>query len=65
MPVKDGLVGDIVMWSFIGAGAVLVLTHAPGFSTAIGTAAAPVEYETSLIATAGGSTAGGGAQPGK
>lgn len=54
MPIKDGLVGDFLMWSFLGAAGVLVLTHAAGFSTAIGTAAAPIEYETGLIATAGG-----------
>jgi hypothetical protein len=52
---KDGIIGDIVMWSFLGAVLVLCLTHYQGLSTAIGTAAAPVEYETALIATAGGS----------
>lgn len=53
MGVKDGLVGDVVMWGFLGAAAVLVITHANGFSTAVGTAAAPVEYMTGTIASAG------------
>jgi len=51
---KEGIVGDIVMWSFLGAAAVLAVTHAGGLSTAIAGAAQPVEYETSLIASAGG-----------
>lgn len=55
--MKGGIIGDVLMWSFLGAGAVLVITKSQGFSTAIGTAAAPIEYETGLIATAGGSAA--------
>ena len=54
MTMKDGMIGDLVMWSFLGGAAVLVLTHSSGFSTAIGSAAAPLEYETGMIATAGG-----------
>ena len=55
MAGTEKLVSDIIMWSFLGAAAVLVLTHSSGFSTAIGTIAAPIEYETSSIATAGAS----------
>jgi hypothetical protein len=55
MPLKDGIVGDVLMWSFLGAAGVLVATHFQSFDAAFNTAVAPVEYETSLIATAGNS----------
>lgn len=55
--MKDGIVGDFIMWSFLGAGAVLALTKGSGLATAVGTVTTPLEYETSLIATAGGGTA--------
>ncbi len=53
---KHGIVGDFVMWLFLGAFAVLVLTHAKGFNTAVGTVVSPVEYGAGLIASAGTST---------
>jgi hypothetical protein len=54
---KHGIIGEVIMWAFLGAAAVLVLTHGSGFSTAVGTVVQPLEYETSLIATAGSSSA--------
>jgi hypothetical protein len=48
-----GIVGDFIMWAFLGAFAVLAITKYQGFSSAIGSAAAPVEFETSLIASGG------------
>lgn len=53
---KHGIIGDIIMWSFIGAFAVLVLTHYKGFASAVGTATRPIEYETGVIASAGTAT---------
>ena len=53
MAIKDGLVGDICLWAFLGAGAVLLATHVQSFDSAFNTGVAPIEYETSLIATAG------------
>lgn len=50
---QHGIIGDILMWSFFGAFAVLIITHGQGFATAIGTVVQPVEYETTTIATAG------------
>jgi hypothetical protein len=50
---------DFIMWSFLGAAAVLFLTHSSGLSTAVGSFAAPLEYETSAIATAGQSATKG------
>jgi hypothetical protein len=57
MAVKDGIIGDVLMWSFLGAAGVLLATHVSSFDAAFNTGIAPIEYETSLIATAGGSAA--------
>ena len=48
-------ISDIVMWIFLASVGVLILTHGSGFNTAVGTLVKPVEYESTLIATAGGS----------
>jgi hypothetical protein len=53
--VKQGLIGDVIMWFFLGAVLVLVITKASGFATAVGTIVQPLEYESTLIATAGAS----------
>jgi hypothetical protein len=50
---KHGIIGDIIMWIFVGAFAVLVITKAQGFNTAVGTVVQPLEYETGIIASAG------------
>lgn len=50
---KHGLLGDIIMWSFLGAVLVLVVTKYQGFSSAVGTVVQPLEFETSTIAGAG------------
>jgi hypothetical protein len=55
MAVKDGIIGDVLMWSFLGAAGVLLATHVSSFDAAFNTGIAPIEYETSLIATAGSS----------
>ena len=49
--------GDFLLWAFLGAFAVLAIKNANGFSTAIGTVIQPVEYESTLIASAGASGA--------
>lgn len=54
---KNGLIGDFLMWAFLGAVLVLVITKSSGFNTAVGTVIEPVEYESGLIATAGSSAA--------
>ena len=51
----EGMIEKIITWSFLGAFAVLVLTKAQGFSTAVSTVVQPLEQETTLIATAGAS----------
>jgi hypothetical protein len=51
--VRHGLLGDVIMWIFLGSVLVLVITKSSGFSTAVGTVVQPVEYESGLIATAG------------
>ena len=50
---KHGIIGELLMYVFLGAFAVLIITKSPGFSTAVGTVVQPVEYETGLISTAG------------
>lgn len=54
--MKD-MIGKIITFCFLGAVGVLILTKAQGFSTAVGTVVQPLEYETSFIGTAGGSSA--------
>jgi hypothetical protein len=51
----EGMIEKIITWSFLGAFAVLVLTKAQGFNTAVSTVVQPIEQETTLIATAGAS----------
>ncbi len=55
MAIKDGIIGDVLMWSFLGAAGVLIATHYQAFDAAFNTGVAPVEYETGVIATAGSS----------
>jgi hypothetical protein len=65
--VKEGL--HLVLWLFVGALVVLIVTHAAGFATAVNAVGGQVTNDASLLAgytpaTAGAKTQSLGVNPG-